>query len=88
MTKEVIVLALSGALVPLQFYPEAARRAIEWLPFQAIYSIPLGILLDGAAAPLRALGLLGTQAAWVVILFLAARAAFARASRAITVNGG
>jgi ABC-2 type transport system permease protein len=88
MTKEVVVLSLSGALVPLQFYPEPLRRVLEWLPFQAIYNAPLGILLDGSMPPIRMLGALGTQAAWALLLFIAARAAFARASRAVTVNGG
>jgi len=88
MTKEVIVLSLSGALVPLQFYPEAFRRVLEWLPFQAIYNAPLGILMDGSMTPAKMLGVLGTQAAWALLLFIAARAAFARASRAVTVNGG
>jgi len=88
MTKEVVVLALSGALVPLQFYPESLRRVIEWLPFQAIYNVPLAILMNEGMAPLKTLGLLGTQAAWAALLFLAARAAFGRSSRAVTVNGG
>jgi len=88
ITKEVIVLSLSGALVPLQFYPEAIRRALEWLPFQAIYSAPINILTDGGMGIGAMLKTLGAQAAWAAVLVLAARAAFARASRAVTVNGG
>jgi ABC-2 type transport system permease protein len=87
-TKEVIVLALSGALIPLRFYPEPIKRVLEWLPFQAIYNLPLSVLMDGSARPLEALGDLGIQAAWVLALLAAARAFFARASRAVTVNGG
>jgi ABC-2 type transport system permease protein len=88
MTKEVIVLSLSGALVPLGFYPEGFRRVLEWLPFQAIYNAPLNLLMDGSPKAGAVLGTLGAQAAWAAVLVLAGRAAFARASRAVTVNGG
>lgn len=88
MTKEVIVLALSGALVPVKFYPEAVQRVLEWLPFQAIYNIPLNILLGGGLGASDYLRLLGVQAAWIVILIGVSRAFFMKASKVITVNGG
>ncbi len=88
MTKEVIVLALSGAVVPIKFYPESFQRVLEWLPFQAIYNAPLRLLMDEGMTLLERLGIIGTQAVWTVLLFAAARAFLSRSSRAVTVNGG
>jgi ABC-2 type transport system permease protein len=88
MTKEVIVLLLSGALVPFAFFPEAIRQVLVWLPFQAIYNIPLRILLEPRLGAPELLSLLGVQAAWIAVLVLLSRLAFMRASRALTVNGG
>lgn len=88
MTKEVVVLLLSGALIPFAFFPPGIKDVLSWLPFQAIYNVPLRLLLEpGLGAP-EILALLGTQLAWVAALILLSRLAFRRASRALTVNGG
>jgi ABC-2 type transport system permease protein len=79
---------LSGALIPFAFFPEPIRAVLAWLPFQAIYNVPLTLLLKPALEPLQALGLVGTQAAWIAVLILGSRLAFVRASRVLTVNGG
>jgi ABC-2 type transport system permease protein len=88
VTKEIITTLLSGALVPLQFFPHIVQRILLFLPFQAIYHIPLTILtspdLDAGACA----RLLGTQLVWVVILFLLGRFFFTRASRVLLVSGG
>ena len=44
--KQVIVLLLSGATIPLAFFPEPLRTIAYYLPFQSIYNAPLSILLD------------------------------------------
>ncbi len=41
ITKEVILTVLSGALNPLQFFPDAIQKILLVLPFQAIYYTPL-----------------------------------------------
>ena len=41
ITKEIIVTVLSGALIPLQFFPDVIQKILLWLPFQAIYYTPL-----------------------------------------------
>ncbi|MBN1179497.1 MAG: ABC-2 family transporter protein [Anaerolineae bacterium] len=88
MTKEIITTLLSGALVPLQFFPDAAQRILRLLPFQAIYHIPLTMLTAPNLDVRACLGLLGTQVVWVVLLFLAGRLLFTRASRVLMVSGG
>jgi ABC-2 type transport system permease protein len=88
MTKEVIVLSLSGAMVPIGFFPEGFQRVLEWLPFQAIYNLPLKALLDGSPTLGGAAALIGTQVAWAIVLLALSRLFFRRASRVLTVNGG
>ena len=88
MTKKVVTTLLSGALVPLQFFPDIAQRLLRFLPFQAIYHIPLTMLTSPDLKVGTCALLLGTQVVWVLILFLAGRIFFARASRVLMVSGG
>lgn len=87
-TKDVIVLLLSGSVVPLPFFPEALRNIIELLPFQAIYNLPLQILTNKSLQVIDYLRYLGIQAIWAVLLIAASRLVFKKASKLITVNGG
>lgn len=45
--KQVIVLLLSGATIPLAFFPDKLRTIVWFLPFQSIYNAPLSLLLNG-----------------------------------------
>ncbi|MGN0630397.1 MAG: ABC transporter permease, partial [Ruminococcus sp.] len=44
--KEVIVLLLSGATIPIAFFPEPLKTIVYYLPFQSIYNAPLTILIN------------------------------------------
>jgi ABC-2 type transport system permease protein len=88
MTKEIIVTLLAGALVPLQFFPEAAQTVLKLLPFQAIYHLPLTMVVSPNLPLTEYLQMLALQAFWVVVLFLGSRLFFNRASRVLFVNGG
>ncbi len=88
MTKEIVTTLLSGALVPLQFFPEAIQRVLELLPFQAIYHVPLMLITSADLTFADCLRLLGTQVFWVVTLFAISRLFFSRALRVLTVSGG
>lgn len=90
IVKESIVLLLSGATIPLVFFPERLRNFVEWLPFRCIYDTPLNILLmkDGYTLDSGIWTMLAIQAAWFVILSLAATAFWNFSVRRITVNGG
>ena len=85
--KEAVVLFLSGAMIPLAFFPETLRTVIECLPFQAIYALPLSIVFADAPVSAKASTLL-LQAFWLCVMVAASRLLFMRASRAVTVNGG
>ena len=90
IVKESIVLLLSGATIPLVFFPEKLRNFVEWLPFRCIYDTPLNILLmkEGYTLNSGIWTMLAIQAVWCVILSLAATAFWNFSVRRITVNGG
>lgn len=86
--KQVVVLFLSGAVVPLAFFPSKLRAIAMFLPFQAIYNTPLTFLTTGDLSMFNSLKMLGTQAIWVVVLFALAKLFWRLSERVITVNGG
>lgn len=90
IVKETIVLLLSGASIPLAFFPETLRNAVSYMPFRAVYDIPLNILLckNGAEGICGVLPYLGIQAFWAVTLTVAGRLFWNFSVRKITVNGG
>lgn len=88
ITKEIIVTALSGALIPLQFFPEALRNVLLVLPFQAIYHTPLMLITRPNQGWEVLLPMLGLQAAWAAATFILARLFFNQAVKVLRVAGG
>lgn len=88
VTKETIVLVLSGAMIPLNFFPEGLRNILVYLPFQAIFNIPLTIFTNPALRLPDYLSMLGIQAFWLAVIFIGSRLLYAQTIKALTVNGG
>ena len=90
IVKETIVLLLSGASIPLAFFPEKARIVVSYLPFRAVYDIPLSILLgkSGSDNWQGLLQLFGLQLVWLVVLTVAGNIFWNCAVKKVTVNGG
>lgn len=86
--KQVIVLLLSGATVPIAFFPEPLKTIVYYLPFQSIYNAPLTLLLNGSPTPETVLKILGTQLLWCVGMTLLGKLFWKLSLRQITVNGG
>ena len=86
--KQVVVLLLSGATIPLAFFPETLRNIVGFLPFQAVYNTPLSILLNGDPQPKETLTTLGIQLFWCVFMMLISKLFWKISIRQITVNGG
>jgi ABC-2 type transport system permease protein len=78
---------LSGALVPLELYPEWLRSVALVFPFHGIIHTPLSIYLGDlqGMALLRAVGL---QAFWVVGLWALVRWLWAPSLRALVIQRG
>ncbi len=86
--KQVIVTLLSGATIPLAFFPEPLKTIVGYLPFQSIYNAPLMILLNGNPEPAELLTILGTQLFWCVTMTVISVIFWKLSLRQITVNGG
>ena len=86
--KQVIVLLLSGATIPLAFFPEPLKTIMYYLPFQSIYNAPLSLLLDGSPEPQKVLTTLGTQLVWCVVMLVISKVFWKISLKQITVNGG
>jgi ABC-2 type transport system permease protein len=78
---------LSGALVPLELYPDWLRTVALILPFHGIIHTPLSIYL-GDLQGLALLKALGLQAAWVVGLWVLVRRLWVPSLRALVVQRG
>jgi ABC-2 type transport system permease protein len=85
--RQAITGLLSGALVPLAYFPGWLATAAQWSPFAGLTSTP-ALIFVGQASGRHALLLVAAQLAWAVLLWYAARALFDRALRRLTVHGG
>ncbi|WP_234414317.1 ABC transporter permease [Paenibacillus sp. CAA11] len=86
-TRIAVTNLLSGALVPLAFFPGWLERLAWFLPFQSIVHTPTMIFLEQASMP-EMLGLLGVQCFWGAVLWLAGKAMWSWAVRQVTIHGG
>ncbi|MDR2025889.1 MAG: hypothetical protein LBQ71_22155 [Hungatella sp.] len=86
--KEIVISLLSGASIPLFFFPDALRIFCRYLPFQYIYNTPLTILLSRESRMADYVKLLFIQLMWVIITGLAAGLVWKRSQKRINVNGG
>lgn len=88
ITKETIVLILSGAVVPIAFFPEFLAEFVKWLPFRAIYHDPMTIITSKGLLMIDCMQILLLQATWLLITHLMAVAFYEFAIRRLTINGG
>ena len=82
-----VVSIFSGALIPLEFFPDWLKTVAGFLPFQAIISTPLNIYLgnvQGSAAWIA----IGLQGFWVFVLWLLGRLLLNRSLQALEIQGG
>ncbi len=87
-TKEIIIAVFSGALIPLQFFPDTIQKVLYWLPFQAIYHTPLMMLTRPNQGLDVFLPMMAVQLFWAVVLFFAARLFYNQAIKVLRIAGG
>ncbi|MFZ5816236.1 MAG: ABC transporter permease [Bacillota bacterium] len=77
---------LGGMLIPIEVYPDAVRRLVEWLPFRHMIGGParLFVKFEWAAAG----ELLLNQLVWLVIFGLICNGIFRLGVRRVDLNGG
>ena len=82
-----INLVLSGAVIPLAFFPEPLDTIMRLTPFAAIVQAPVDIYvgepLGGSVALVLAL-----QATWAVALYVGGQVALAAGTRKLVLQGG
>ncbi len=78
---------LSGAVVPLPFFPEKLRLIAELSPFAAVQNLPLRIY-SGNLAGTEALVFLLVQLFWLLALWALGGGLIRRAQRRVVVQGG
>ncbi len=88
ITKEIIITVLSGALIPLQFFPDTIQKILMWLPFQAIYYTPLTMVAKPDLDWGTFLPMLGVQLFWVIALFILTRLFYNQAIKVLRISGG
>ena len=86
--KEIILTVFSGALIPLQFFPDALEKVLLWLPFQAIYHTPLMMVTKPDQGWDVFLPMLLVQLFWVIVLFIAMRLFYNQAIKVLRISGG
>jgi len=86
--KEVIVSLLSGATIPLAFFPTALDKIVMLLPFQAIYNTPLRLLIDPNMSNATRISMVGVQLFWVLLIGIVSDIFWKKSLKIITVNGG
>lgn len=87
-TKEIVVTVFSGALIPLQFFPEAIQKVLFWLPFQAIYHSPLMMITRPNQGLDVFLPMMLVQIFWALALFVLARIFYNQAIKVLRIAGG
>lgn len=94
MLKRTIQAFLSGAALPLAFFPKGFGKVISYLPFSGLAQNPVLVLLmkgDPSINPnyyLSSLHILGLAVFWYIVLEAINKIFFMTASKKVTVQGG
>ena len=78
---------LSGSWIPAAMFPELLTKINMFLPFRAIYAIPVTIITTTMSAE-SIRESLSIQLFWVVVLFLISEAAWVVGKNKLVVQGG
>lgn len=85
--KDQTILFLSGAIIPIQFFPATAQKILMALPFQSMFYTPVNILL-GKFSGLQAVRMMLVQLFWIIVFFLLGRLFFVKLKKKLIINGG
>lgn len=82
-----LFILLSGAMIPLWFYPDQIREVLEWLPFSLAVYTPIKIYL-GHVSTEQVIIIYMQQLGWIFCLWIISRIVWSRAVKKITIYGG
>ncbi len=78
---------LSGAWIPVTMFPETLNRINLFLPFRAIYAIPVSILTSSMKV-IEIRQSIGVQVMWLVILYILVQIIWRVGRNKLVVQGG
>lgn len=87
MAKGALMSFLSGQLIPISFFPEAAQRIFDFLPFSSMIYTPVMVYLGKYSGMELGMVLL-RQLVWVVLLYAAGSLLWKKITRRLVVLGG
>ena len=82
-----LMMILSGNVLPLTLYPDSWQRVITLLPYAQMLDAPIRLYTGEYEIP-QAPGVLLLQAAWTVLLVLAGMMLWKRNQRRLIIQGG
>lgn len=86
--KQVIVALLSGATIPLAFFPERIVKIVDVLPFKSIYDTPLMLLLGNDDNIEKIFSKLLISLMWAIVMSIISSVFWKISIKQVTVNGG
>jgi len=85
--KDYLIAILSGAFIPIWFFPQTIQTILKYLPFTYTYQHPLKIYIGRATVEEALIGM-GIQLLWVLIFFVSFKLLKKRVEKNILVQGG
>ena len=82
-----IIALLSGAFIPLWFFPEWARNILSYFPFASIYHVPLSIYI-GKIKSIEGFRAISLQLIWIGALYAGSRLLWLKSRRKLMTHGG
>ena len=87
MAKDALLGFLSGQLIPISFFPGVMQTVFEYLPFSSMIYTPVMVYLGKYTGSELAF-VLGRQAVWVIVLYVAGSLLWNRITKRLVVLGG
>ncbi|MFB5763589.1 ABC transporter permease [Paenibacillus medicaginis] len=85
--KDQTIRLLSGAIVPLWFFPDSVLSVVKYLPFSGIVFMPINIYLNKITNE-EIINAFLVQIIWIIVTSSIGRYLWFRATRRISINGG
>lgn len=87
MAKQALLSFLTGQLIPISLFPEAAQKIFDFLPFSSMVYTPVMIYL-GKYTGEELIFALGRQLVWVILLYWLGSIIWKQVTRRLVVLGG
>ena len=85
--KSALFLFFTGALIPINLFPEWLQTVCAWTPFPSLVYTPIAIYTGKLSGDAMWFGL-GMQLIWLVVIYTVVRVVWRIALRRVTVFGG